>query len=358
MKLAYLVLENKEVFEADSLNFIEGCGEVVFNTSHSGYEEIATDPSYFNQIVVMTSPMQGNYGSHPEQWESDKIYIKGFICLKMQNSDRDKHFLNQLSQSQVGVFENIDTRQLVFKLREWGTVLGAMVLASSKQEAIEKSLIQFEKYKNQNQDVDWVYKVSTPEIMIEPGENTSGPKVVVIDFGSKKNILKEVKKLSSEVVIVPSRTPYESILSYQPKAIILTNGPGDPADVKMVTQTLSHLIGQVPIFGVCMGHQILALALGGKTYKLKFGHRGANHPIEDLILKKIYVASHNHGYAVAKESLPQGVQVTHINLNDQTVAGIYNKEKKYLSVQFHPESCPGPHEARQLFEYFFKEMVT
>lgn len=351
---AFLVLESGEIFQGLWHGGKDRAGEVVFNTSHSGYEEIATDPSYFSQIVVMTAPMQGNYANDPTVWESKKIWIEGFACVQIQETKRDKGWLNTLVQNQIPVISELDTRRLIFRLRR-GTPWGAIVQSENQEEALAKaqSLISEKK----KIDKDWVWQASRKNKEVRPGNNFVGPRVAVLDLGSKENILRELAHHSRELHIYPSRASVDEILSCQPEAIMLTNGPGDPADVQMATKTVSQLIGKIPIFGICMGHQILALALGAKTYKLKFGHRGSNHPIRDNLIKKIYMSSQNHGYAVAGETLPKDVSATHFNLNDGTVAGFYSKEKKILGIQYHPEACPGPHEARELFQYFMTKVV-
>ncbi len=352
---AFLILESGETFQGIWHGGKDRAGEVVFNTSHSGYEEIATDPSYFSQIVVMTAPMQGNYANDPTVWESKKIWIEGFACVQIQESKRDKGWLNTLTQNQIPVISDLDTRRLVFRLRQGGTPWGALVQSENQEEALAKaqSLIA-EKKKIEK---DWVWLASRKTKEVRPGNNFVGPRVAVLDLGSKENILRELAHHSRELHIYPSRASVDEILSCQPDAIMLTNGPGDPADVQVATKTVSQLIGKVPVFGICMGHQVLALALGAKTYKLKFGHRGSNHPIKDDLIKKIYMSSQNHGYAVDAETLPKDVLVTHRNLNDGTVAGFYSKEKKFLGIQYHPEACPGPHEARELFQYFMTKVI-
>ncbi|MCB0407638.1 MAG: glutamine-hydrolyzing carbamoyl-phosphate synthase small subunit [Bdellovibrionales bacterium] len=350
----YLVLETGQIFSGRWRGGRESAGEVVFNTGHSGYEEMATDPSYFSQILVTTATMQGNYGENDKEWESEKIWIRGFICLEMQESSRDHSWLDKLTSHKVPVLSDIDTRNLVITLREQGTTWGAIIQASSEKEAFQKAkaLIQEEK----TQDKDWVSQVTCSQSYILEGHRTSGPKVAVMDFGCKKNTLRELQYRCSEVRVYPSKTSAKEILSQKPDGVLLSNGPGDPEDVQMAAETVKSLLGQTFVFGICMGHQILARALGLKTYRLKFGHRGSNHPIKDLILNKIYMTSQNHGYAVESSNLGQDIEVTHWNLNDNTVSGIQNKKAKCLSVQFHPESRPGPHDAETLFDYFIKQV--
>ncbi len=351
----YLVLETGEVYPAKWHGGEDRAGEVVFNTSHSGYEEIATDPSYFSQIVVMTAPMQGNYGVSKDFWESNRLWIEGFVCLEVQNTQRDHTWIQRLQESRIPLVSEIDTRELVMRLRKGGTPWGALVQATDEVQARSKSeaLIAAKK----KLDKDWVYLASRKETEVRKGSIMSGPKVAVLDFGSKENILRELQNRCAEIKLFNSRSSVQEILAYNPDGIMLTNGPGDPADVQVAIQTVRELLGQKPIFGICMGHQILGLALGAKTYKLKFGHRGSNHPIRDEILKQIYMTSQNHGYAVEKETLPEDVKVTQVNLNDGTVAGFYSEKRKCLGIQYHPESCPGPHEAQGLFSYFIERML-
>lgn len=351
----YLVLETGEVYSGLWHGGQDRAGEVVFNTSHTGYEEIATDPSYLSQIVVMTAPMQGNYGVHRDVWESHRLWIEGFICLELQDTERDHQWKSRLTENKIPVVSEIDTRSLVLRLRRGGTPWGALVQATSEDEAKKKALNLLERRKEMPKD--WVFLASRKESEARRGENMVGPKVAVLDFGSKENILRELQTRCSEIKIFNSRSSAQEILAYQPDGIMLTNGPGDPTDVEVAIGTVQELLGKKPIFGICMGHQILALALGGRTYKLKFGHRGSNHPIRDEVLRQIYMTSQNHGYAVEPGSLPADVQVTHVNLNDGTVAGFYSEKRKCLGIQYHPESCPGPHEASGLFNYFVERMI-
>lgn len=350
----WLVLESGEVYRGLWHVGKDRAGEVVFNTSHAGYEEIATDPSYYGQIVCMTAPMMGNYGVDDRVWESKQIWIEGFICLQIQESSRDRSWMNRLQEKGIPLLSELDTRRLVLRLRGGGTPWGAMVQAESESEARDKAAKLIAEKKKI--DKDWVYATSRKSIEDRHGENMVGPKIAVLDFGSKENILRELQSMCSSVRIFPSRSSAEEVMAWRPDGLMLTNGPGDPGDVQVAVETVRSLLGKLPIFGICMGHQILGLALGGKTYKLKFGHRGSNHPIRDELLNKIYMTSQNHGYAVERESLPSDVKVTQVNLNDMTVAGFYSESRRCLGIQYHPESCPGPHEARDLFRFFTEKM--
>lgn len=350
----FLVLESGQIYPGRWRGGKNSIGEIVFNTSHFGYEEMATDPSYTHQILITTAPMQGNYGVQETYREAESFSIQGFICLEIQNSKRDQSWLTSLTQAQVPVLTDIDTRSIVLTLREQGTTWGALIQADSPDDAKgEATKLLKEKPKER----DWCHLTSCSEPYDLQGSVPKGPRVAVIDLGSKRNILRELQKRTSSIRIFPSRTSFEDILEFNPHGLLLSNGPGDPADVVGPVETVQKLLGKVPIFGICMGHHILARALDLKTYKLKFGHRGGNHPIKDLLLDKIYVTSQNHGYAVDKDSLKPGVEVTHWNLNDDTISGIINREKNCMSVQFHPESRPGPHDAEAIFDYFIKQLV-
>lgn len=360
MNKSFLVLEDGECFEGTVLieqtPFPERAGEVVFNTSHSGYEEIATDPSYFSQIIVMTAPMQGNYGVDKNVWESNQMWIHGFVCVQIQNTIRENSWVRRLIENQIPLLTEVDTRRLVIKLRSSGTPWGAIVTATTSEEARQKAKALIEKQKKM--DSDWVHLCSRKKIEDICGKNSNGPRVAILDFGAKENILRELLSRCSQVRIFPSRTDAKVIADWKPDSLMLTNGPGDPSEVLTAPDTIRSFLGKIPIFGICMGHQVLALALGAKTYKMKFGHRGANHPIRDNLLKQIYMSSQNHGYAVDDKTLPPDIEVTHVNLNDQTVAGFYSSKYNCLGIQYHPESHPGPHEASQLFDYFITNMHT
>ena len=348
-KKAYLILEDGKVFQGEHLNSCTGIGEVVFNTSHSGYEEMATDPSYFKQILTTTAPMQGNYGVDSKFWESEKVSIAGFLCLEMQNSKRDSSWLDLLTKNNVPVLQGLDTRALTVYLRDRGSIWGGVFTDLNVEEAQNKIEIE----KNKFATKDWTSLVSVGSKAVFEGGNPDGPHLGMLDFGFKKNILRELVQRASKVTVFPSSSTSEEIMMEKIDGLMLSNGPGDPALVEKPVHTISALLGKLPIMGICMGHQLLAQALGLKTFKLKFGHRGANHPIKDLNKNYVYMSSQNHGYAVENKETEE-IEFTHFNLNDDTVAGLSSVKNKCFSVQFHPESHPGPHEAAYLFDDFIK----
>ena len=350
----WLVLETGEVFGGRFLGGVERAGEVVFNTSHSGYEEIATDPSYFNQILVMTAPMQGNYGESDKAWESSRIHIQGVVCVEMQNSERDSLWRSKLISYGVPILSEVDTRSLVLCLRRKGTLWGAVVRESGWRKAQERAVHFI--VAGQKMEKDWPFMVAVKKPEEIKGSRAKGPRVAVMDFGCKQNIIRELTKRCSAICVFPPRTPARDIEKWKPTGLLLSNGPGDPAEVKKSVETVRELLGRFFIFGICMGHQILSLALGGRTYRLKFGHRGSNHPVRDELLKKIYVTSQNHGYAVEAGGLPEEVRITHTNLNDGTIEGFFSEKRKCMGIQFHPESHPGPHDSAGLFDVFIKQL--
>jgi carbamoyl-phosphate synthase small subunit len=356
LKQGFLVLENGESFAGVWLVGAESAGEVVFNTSHNGYEEIATDPSYFGQIMVMCAPQQGNYGVDSSFWESRALWIKGFIALDIQNSPENSDWLNRLRDNEIPAMDSLNTRQLVLTLRQRGTQVGAMVQAQSSEEAHKRAASLISAFKDQPQD--WAHQVSRKQVETVQGAKSTGPRVAILDFGCKQNILRELIKRCREINIYPARTPADEILQWKPAGVLLSNGPGDPERVEVAVATIQQLLGQTTLFGICMGHQLLARALGGRTFRLKFGHRGANHPIKNMQTGQVYMTSQNHGYAVQAEGLPSEVAVTHMNLNDQTVSGIACRSKRCFSVQYHPESHPGPRDAETLFDQFIDWIET
>ena len=353
-EVGWLVLETGQMFVGRFLGGVERAGEVVFNTSHSGYEEMATDPSYFNQILVMTAPMQGNYGDSDSFWESSRVHIQALVCMEMQNSRQDASWKHKLISYGVPILSELDTRSLVLYLRKKGTLWGAVVKEPQWQQAQQRASHFI--VAAQSMEKDWPFMVAEKTAKEIKGSQKKGPRVAVVDFGCKQNIIRELLKRCSAICVFPPRTSAAEILKWKPSGLLLSNGPGNPQDVKQAVETIQSILGKLFVFGICMGHQILSLALGAKTYRLKFGHRGSNHPIKDELLKTIYVTSQNHGYAVEKDSLPSEVQVTHTNLNDGTVEGFFSKKNKCMGIQFHPESHPGPHDAVSLFDFFIKQL--
>lgn len=340
------------------------CGEVVFNTSMSGYQEILTDPSYHEQIVTMTYPLIGNYGTNGEDIESRQLFVSGFIVK--ENCDYPNNWRNQQSLSDylkvnnvVGL-EGIDTRKLVKHIRTAGAMRGIISSTERSMPKLKKMLKDYPGLVGRDivkkVTVDKPYKWNKPVIDVlsdKPVKPVKKFKVVAIDFGIKQNILRMLYSHGCDVSVVPANTSAKKILARKPDGVFLGNGPGDPAPVEYGVKTVKELLGKVPIFGICLGHQILSLALGGTTYKLKFGHRGANHPVKNLDTGVIEITSQNHGFCVDIDSLDaKKVEVTHMNLNDNTVEGIRCPKKKAFSVQYHPEASPGPHDSAYLFDNF------
>ena len=370
MKKATLVIEDGSVFEGLSFGSEgEAYGEVVFNTSITGYQEILTDPSYNGQIVAMTNPEIGNYGVNPEDVESRKPFLRGFVVKEYWREPsnwRSRGSLGSyLSENGVVGIEGIDTRSLTKLIRS----KGAQKAVISTTESDPGKLLKKVRDSQGIVGIDLVtevscdnpYKWSDGSGLWRPAvEETTGKqkrfRVVAYDYGLKQNILRKLVDHGCDVSIVPSRTPPHEILSMEPDGIFLSNGPGDPAAVAYAVESVRTLIGKKPVFGICLGHQILGLALGGTTYKLKFGHRGANQPVKNLRTGKVEITSQNHGFAVDAESLGGDVEITHINLNDNTVEGLRHREHPVFSVQYHPEASPGPHDSSYLFGEFIKLM--
>lgn len=323
-------------------------GEVVFNTSMCGYEEILTDPSYAGQIVVMSSSHIGNYGITLEDQESKRVHVKGLIVRELSSiysSPRGRESLAKFMENNgAPILSGVDTRALVKHLRNNGVMKGRII---AKTEGIENHLKELCSLPDV-MAFDWVREVTTGTAR---HCSTGWPRIVVYDFGCKDGILRELAGLGCEVVLVPAHTKAQTALSYDPHGILLSNGPGDPSVLTTIVNEIKVFVEKtVPLFGICLGHQLLARALGAKTYKLKFGHRGANHPVKDLKNGKILITSHNHGYAVDANSLPQEVEPTFINLYDKTLEGFRHTTLPVLSVQFHPEGSPGPRDALYIFQ--------
>lgn len=355
---AILALESGKIFRGQSFGAKgESYGEVVFNTSMTGYQEVITDPSYKGQIVAMTYPLIGNCGVNKEDVESLKPFLGGFVVKeysKVYSSWRaSKSLGDYLKENKILGIEGIDTRALTLHIRQ----TGAMKAVLSTEDLDDKRLVKKAKASPGLVGADLVKEVTCQKIYRWEGQEKEKFKVVVIDCGVKYNILRELHRNKCRVIVVPATTGADEILKMKPDGILISNGPGDPAAVHYIVENARKLIGKLPIFGICLGHQILGLAFGGKTYKLKFGHHGGNHPVKDLKTGKIAITVQNHGFCVDPDSInKKQIEITHINLNDKTLEGMQHKRLPIFSVQFHPEASPGPHDAEYLFRKFV-EMV-
>ena len=371
---AILVLENKKVFKGIGIGYQgEATGEVCFNTSLTGYQEIISDPSYAGQIINFTFPHIGNVGTNKEDFESDKIWTKGVIfnseITSPSNYRSFQHLDTWLKKNKIVGITGLDTRSLTNLIRDKGAPKGTIAYSKKGKFNISKltnSTIKWSGLKN----LDLAEKVTTPKDYVWKGlktwkkelgykKNTTNIfHVVAIDYGIKKNILRYFSNFNCKVTVVSCKTPAKKILALKPNGIFLSNGPGDPAATgKYAIKIIKDLIKKnLPLFGICLGHQILALTLGGKTKKMKLGHRGANHPVKNLINDNVEITSQNHGFEVVKENLPKSIAVTHVSLFDHSIEGIKLKNKPVFSVQYHPESNPGPQDSVYLFQEFINNM--
>lgn len=360
---AILLLADGALYRGKAFGAVgETMGEVCFNTGMTGYQEVLTDPSYCHQIVTMTAPHIGNYGVNPKDIESDRIQVAGFVIREETETPSNPYATdsvgNYLKEQEIVGIQEIDTRALVRHLREHGAMNG---MISSEDKDLD-SLREKIKKVPQMVGLNLVGAVTTKEKYHwnEPAESSGSKEkkstVAALDYGIKYNIMRLLTERNCDVTVFPADTTAEEIMEINPDGIFLSNGPGDPAAVKQSIKTLKELLGTRPIFGICLGHQLLAHALGAKTYKLKFGHHGINHPVKHLETGKVEITSHNHGFAVDADRLPNDIELTHINLNDNTVEGLRSTKYPAFSVQYHPEAGPGPHDSRYLFDQFVSLM--
>ena len=355
IKPAFLVLEDGSVYPGEAFGAdTGGHGEVVFNTSMTGYQEVLTDPSYAGQLVTLTYPLVGNYGVNQEDFESRNIQVSGLIVR--EHCDRPSHggsrwTLHQYLESQgIPGISGVDTRAITRRLRSQGVMAG--VITRESPESGHARLAEIPKY----DDIDFVRTVTTEsqypwdEPPLEPG--APGHRIIVTDCGLKYNILRLLRTRGCQVIAVPAATSAEDILDLNPSGVLLSPGPGDPQLLDYLVDNVRRLVGRIPIMGICLGHQIVARAMGADTFKLKFGHRGANHPVKDLDTGRVYITAQNHGYAVSSDSLPPGLEVSHINLNDDTVEGLRHRDMPLFTIQYHSEGAPGPRDNEYLFDRF------
>ncbi|HEU5013782.1 MAG TPA: glutamine-hydrolyzing carbamoyl-phosphate synthase small subunit [Roseiflexaceae bacterium] len=372
-KPALLVLEDGTTWPGYAFGAIgERTGEIVFNTAMTGYQEVLTDPSYYGQIVVMTAPHIGNTGVNFEDEESQRAWLSGFVVRaasqRVSNWRAEKSLDEYLRDQGVVGITGVDTRALVRHIREQGAMRA--VIASVDIDA--DRLIEMARSSPSMEGLDLVKYVTTEEpynwppektddigqwYVAEPIETPAKPYyVVAYDYGMKTNILRLMAERGCKITVVPAETPASEVLKMNPDGVFLSNGPGDPAAVTYAIDNLKELLGKKPVFGICLGHQILGLALGGSTYKLRFGHHGGNQPVRFSDNGQVEISSHNHGFAVDANSLPEEVEITHVNLNDDCVEGLRADDLKAFSVQYHPEAAPGPHDASYLFDQFIQLM--
>jgi carbamoyl-phosphate synthase small subunit len=372
---ALIALEDGRIFEGRSFTGPgESTGEIVFNTSMTGYQEILTDPSYKGQMVTMTYPLIGNYGATPEDDESLGVHVEGFVVREYQqeysNWRAREGLRDYLMRHRVLGLDEVDTRALTRHIR----LAGAMKAVMSTEDPDPDSLVNKARKSPGLVGRDLVKEVTCPSAYVwnqdRSGAAASDPKaapdvrheafgyrVAVLDCGLKFNQLRLLSARKCECLVFPCHTSARELLALEPDGIFLSNGPGDPAALSGIVDTVRDLLGKRPIFGICLGHQVLAQALGGRTFKLKFGHRGGNQPVKDLETGKVEITSQNHGFSVDENSLPSDVEITHINLNDRTVEGIRHRHMPAFSVQYHPENAPGPHDAEYLFDRFVSMMA-
>ena len=356
---AYLVLEDGSVHRGESFGApLTGHGEVVFNTSMTGYQEVLTDPSYAGQLVTLTYPLVGNYGINPQDFESRQIRVAGLITR--QHCDRPSHGLSDrtldefLRSQDIPGIAGVDTRAITRRLRNHGVMMG--LLTTEPPEAALARLRELPRYDDQDlvrtvtAEASYRWSAAGPApATAQPG---GGYRILVTDVGLKYNILRLLQARGCEVIAVPAETSAEDMLALGPAGILLSPGPGDPQLLDYVVGNVRQVLGRVPVMGICLGHQLVARALGAQTFKLKFGHRGGNHPVKDLDTGRVYITAQNHGFAVDPDTLPAGLEVSHINLNDGTVEGMRHREMPLFTIQYHSEASPGPRDNEYIFDEF------
>src|SRR5690625_111160 len=357
---AALALEDGTVYYGYAFGYRgKSVGEVVFNTSMTGYQEILTDPSYNGQIVTMTYPQIGNYGVSVYDMESNRPFARGFIVREFSrvasNHRSNQDLQSFMEQHEIVGIEGIDTRALTRRLRTGGVVKGVIYHGETDDE-LEAQLVREAREHEDIDGRDMTPEVSTPLPYARPTFQEN-PRVVIIDFGIKNSIVYKLEQAGAEVIVVPAKTTPAQIMALNPYGLVLSNGPGDPAGPRYAHDTVWQLLGILPTYGICMGHQLLGLAVGGKTYKLKYGHRGANTPVKNVITGEVEMTSQNHNYVVELDSIPGGqFPATHVNLHDGTLEGMQHTRYPIFSVQYHPEASPGPHDANYLFRRFIEEV--
>lgn len=361
---AYLVLEDGTVYQGQSFGAErDSFGELVFSTNMTGYQEALTDPSFAGQLVVLTYPLVGNYGINDADNESVKVQVAGFVarehCLTPSNGTNALTLHEFLSAQNVPGIFGVDTRAVTRRLRSRGVMMGGIVLDSlSRAAEIWGTTPRYD-------DVDHVARVTTPEVYRWEGRmgggklssaresvGKRGPRVVVTDYGVKNNVLRCLYDRGCDVVTTPAVASAEEILALKPDGLLLSPGPGDPALLDYALEAASELLGRVPVLGICLGHQVVARALGAETFKLPFGHRGANHPVKDLATGRVYITAQNHGYAVDSATLPEGLMTSHVNLNDGTIEGLVHRDMPIMTIQYHSEASPGPRDNEYIFDRF------